>query len=488
MRISRNTKFLLNIMATALMIYGIALIPSILMGIRYHEDFMHYIFIISVIFITLGLLGNRFFSSEGKVTGLRTCYMTTVATWGMLILFTTLIFFLAGQGYTLSESFFESAAAWTTTGASSIGVPGMPVTLQLIRSTCNWLGGIGIIFLTLTFLPNWQFVGQKLISTEVPGPQFLTTGTTFRKTYRRIIAIYMLFTLLQFILLYAAGMPRFHALLSALSNVSTAGLQHLTARELILSSPAVKIILTVFAFCGAMNYSTFILLIRGKFDTVKKNSEIKVFSILILSAAVIMTVYMRVTGSVHTLLPTFGRSIMQAVSFASTSGYVITDISAWPNFAKSMLILLAIIGGCAVSTAGGVKIARLICVLKTVSYGNLRHIHPRIVKPIIFNGKTINNNVIWKVNIYLLTFMIALFAGAAVISLSTASVSDAMNISIAMITNNGTTVSGNLGAHFGALTSFSKFAASILMIMGRLEIYPIVLLFFKSFWQHEANH
>lgn len=487
--LTNNRKFIFNIMSTAILIYGIAMIPSVLMCIRYNEDLCSKtMMVISLICITVGLQGNILLKNNVIYVKPRVSYLTTTSTWALLIILSALPFYLSGEGYSMIDCIFESCAGWSTTGASVISSSMLPVGLQLWRATCNWLGGIGIILLTLIFLPNWQFIGHSLIGAEARGPEFVKDATTFRSSLRRLLSIYMLFTLLQFALLCAAGMRPFHSLLTSLSNISTSGLQHFAHDSIIHFSPAIKAIITVFSYFASLNISGLIMISLGKWKRIMRSTEIKVFTSMILISAVFITIELAITGPGKNIFALFGGALAQVVSFFSTSGYIVTDAHTWPMICKTLLLIITFIGGCAISTAGGIKVARLICGWKTIHFGIYRHIHPHSVKTLQYNKTGIKSAAILQANVYIAVFLLTFLFGAFLLSIDNISVQTAMDTSISMLSNMGTTINDLGGAGtYESFSAFSKGVMSILMIAGRLEIYPLLLLLFKSFWKSESN-
>lgn len=487
--LTNNRKFIFNIVSTAMLIYGVAMIPSVLMCIRYHEDLCSKpMMVISLICITLGLQGNRLLKTNVVSVKPRISYLTTISTWMLILLLSALPFYLSGEGYKLIDCIFESCAGWSTTGASVIANSTLPVGLQLWRATCNWLGGIGIILLTLIFLPNWQFIGHSLITAEARGPEFVKDATTFKKSLKRLLLIYLLMTLVQFILLCVAGMRPFHALLTSLSNISTSGLQHFDHDSIIAFSPLIKGIVVIFSYFAALNVSAMIMVSLGKWKRAMQSTEIKVFTAMILACSVFVTVDLVLSGSRKNIFSLFGGALAQVISFCTTSGYIVTGATKWPMICKTLLLLLTFIGGCAISTAGGIKVARLICGWKTIHFGVYRHIHPHSVKTLQYNRSAIKSAAILQANVYIAVFMLTFIFGALFLSIDSISIQTALNTSISMLSNTGTTINDLGGA--GTLESFSTFSKlvmSVLMIAGRLEIYPLLLLFFRSFWSSESN-
>lgn len=487
--LTENRRFILNILAIAVLIYGIMLLPSVAISVLYEEIPVYTpLLLLSLICILSGGAAHRLLDNEATMVQPRICYMTTLFAWVLLILITTIPFYFGIPGYSVIDALFESTASWTTTGIGIYDIKTMPVALQVLRATCNWIGGIGIIMLTLSLLPTWQFVGHGLASSEFPGPDFLKSNTTFRKGYRRLIVLYISLTLLHFVLLVLAGMPPLESVLTALSNCSTSGLQHIDNGVATGLTMPVKIIVTFFAFLGSINCSFFLLIFSKSFKALINRTEIEFYFWRILLSSILIALFILYAGVGEDFVETFGNALMQVISFVSTSGYIISDCYRWPTICNVFILLQMFIGACAVSTGGGIKVARIIVALKTVSYSIYKHIHPSSIRTLTFNKKPMKGDQIIRANLFIALFMATYLLGALLLSFDDLSIYDALNYSQAMITNTGTSIGElqNPGLAAG-FSDFSKISMCVIMLAGRLEIYPLLMIFVRSFWRPDTN-
>ncbi len=488
-RLNNNKKFILNIISAAFEIYGICLLPCITVAAVMHED-MDYFPLALVCLASLigGFIGRRMIRSSIHQVRPRICYMTTLFTWLLLIAITVVPFYFGIPGYSVIDAVLESTASWTTTGIGVYDTSTLPMSLQLLRSICNWLGGMGIIMVTLAILSSRKFIGWNLASTEFPGPTFLKNDSPFRTDYRKLVAIYGALTLVQFVLLVIAGMGPFMSVLTALSNTSTSGLQHIDNGVAIAFSIPVKIIITVFAFLGSINCSVFLLCIRKKYRDIIKNSELQFYFWRVLISCIIITVFIILGDPEKNIFAVFGNAVMQVISFISTSGYIITDCGNWPSICIFFILLQMFIGSCALSTGGGIKGARIIILAKTIAFTVYRQIHPHSVRSLTFSKKPMKSDYVIRANLFVALFMITYLLGALLLSFDSMEVIDALNYSQAMITNTGTSIGQldmpGLAENF---TPLSKLTMCILMIAGRLEIYPLLMMFFRNFWKSDAS-
>lgn len=486
---NNNKKFILNILSAALEIYGLALLPCIAVSAVMRET-MTYLPLTLVCLFSLvsGFIGRRMIRSSIHQVRPRICYMTTLFTWLLLIAVTVIPFWFASPLHSLTDAILESAASWTTTGAAVYDVAMLPMSLQLLRSICNWLGGIGIIMVTLSILSSRAFIGWNLASTEFPGPTFLKNDAPFRTDYRRLTAIYAGLTAVQFVLLAAFGMNPFTALLTSLSNISTAGLEHINNGVVTSLSVPLKSIITVFAMLGSVNFSVFLLILRRKSQAILKMTELKFYIWRIVITSVFISAYICLTVPGIRVLREIGRVTMQVISFASTSGYIISNCYTWPTACVVLILLLMFIGPCSMSTGGGLKSSRIVISVKTISFGLYRHIHPSSVRSLTFNKKPMKSDSVVRANLFTALFMITFLLGALLLSFDNMSLYDALNYSQAMITNTGVSI-GEHGISMlsGTMSPLSKMTVSLLMIAGRLEIYPLLMIFFRNFWRSDAS-
>lgn len=486
---NKESKFVLHIISTAVMIFGFFIIPAVLVCLRYNDyEQLKVISVIMILCILFGAIGQKSFRGEVIRVTSRICFMTTIFTWLVLIVITSFPFYFCSLNMSFIDAVFEAVAAWTTTGISVIDSDVMPIGLQMLRASCNWMGGLGIIVLALTFLPTWQFVGRSLVVTELPGPGFIKSNTTFRKAYRRSLLVYIGLTVFQYILLRLAGMPRSQALITALSNISTSGLVHINNGNIIALSLSVKIIITLFAFFGSLNFSVFILLSLRKIHEAFRNPELKFHSARIGITTIIISVVISIsTGYTSSGLKEIGNILMQVTSYFSTSGFIVTNTSTWPATCKALIIMQLFIGASAISSGGGIKAARVIIAFKTSTSTIYRYIHRNIIKPIHYDGEALKLNTLLRSNLFIAVFVISYLIGATILSLDL-DIRSALNTSVAMLSNTGSYI-GQIATPntINNYSFLSKLTMCLLMLAGRLEIYPILLIFFRGFWRSNKD-
>ena len=484
-----NRRYIINIFSLALTLTGFSTIPSAVASLVFKEALVGYTLSAAmVVCVGAGIVLRSF---RGRISGdirPRVMLMAVVFTWLLMIGISSLVFYFAAPGISVADAFMESCASWTGTAASTFSSEILPASLMLYRSTLNWLGGVGIVLLCLSVIGSGRYVGAGLAAFEFPGPDFLKDRADFRGNYRKVFMVYVIFTLVQFIMLAAGGMPIYTSMLSALSNSASAGLHHIN-NSVIISMPAyIKAVLALFALLGSANSLIFIYLFKGQFAEIKNSSELKFRTGRIAFSIAAVCIIITAANPAQNVLKTIGDSAVQVISFLSTSGFIAADMSTWPQACTILILLQLFIGGSAFSTSGGFKDARLIVAFKSIAYTLYRHIHPNSVRTLSFDKKPIKSDRAVSANLFIALFMITYLLGALLLSIDNIGIYESLVYAQAMITCTGTCIGGTSASDLViGFSSFSKFVMGILMICGRLEIYPLLMLFFRGFWKSDAS-
>lgn len=468
---------------------GVAMLPPLIASLTFGESLAVNVMACAMIFCFVGgiVLGSFGAKTSSDISP-RTMIMTVVSTWLLQLLISSFVFYFAVPGIGPADAFMESCASWTGTAASSFSFAMLPQGIMLYRSILNWLGGLGIIMLCLSLSRSRRYVGAGLAAVEFPGPSFLKDRPEFRGNYRRFFIIYAAFAIAQFILLAAGGMPLYTALLSALSNSSSAGLHHIN-NSVITSMPAyIKGILTLFAFLASTNALIFVFICRRQFTELLSSSELRFRTARIGVSIAAVFVLISASNQGHKLLGTLGDSAVTVVSFMSTSGYIAADMSSWPEACSTIILLQLFIGASAFSAGGGFKEARLIVAFKSISYTLYRHIHSNSVRTLTFDKKPIKSDRVFSANLFIALFMITYLLGALLLSLDNVRIYDALCYSQSMLTCTGTCIGAESASDVVVgFSSFGKCVMGVLMICGRLEIYPFMMFFFRGFRKSDAS-
>jgi len=432
--------------------------------------------------IGLGLL-SVFGKKTGKIIGKREGYIIVSLSWIIISLFGALPFVIGNAIPSYADAFFETMSGFTTTGSTILrDIESMPKGLLYWRSMTHWIGGMGIIVLSVAILPFLGIGGMQLFIAEVPGPTPDKLHPRITATAKRLWIIYVILTGAETLFLVLGGMNLFDGLCHAFGTMATGGFstKNTSVTEF---SPYIQYVIIVFMLLAGTNFTLHYLAIHGKIREVIKNEEFKGYLTLI-SAATIICLVILVLNSNHSFESNFRHSLFTVVSIITTTGFVTTDYLLWPVSLWFIVLLLMFIGGSAGSTGGGIKVVRYLLLIKNSKLEMKRLMHPQAVLPVRMNGKPVSQEIIYNVLAFFLIYILIFSAGTLVMSM--------MGLDFA--TSIGTVVStlGNIGPGFGNvgpvctfanIPLFGKWVLSFLMLLGRLELFTVLILFAPSFWK-----
>jgi trk system potassium uptake protein TrkH len=386
-------------------------------------------------------------------------------------------YFYDGFGGTLLDAFFEAVSGFTTTGATVIAdVESLPRGLLFWRSLTQWLGGMGIIVLFLAVLPRFGFKSTTLYRAELPGPVAERFVPRVVETARWLWLIYVALTALLTLLLALCGLNLFDALAHALTTMPTGGFSTYNASVAALHNPAAEVVIFIFMFLAGVNFTLYYRLLRRD-RGVLKSEELRFYVVALAVATVLMAVNIApVSGS--DILLSIRQSAFQVVSITTTTGYASADFDAWPHFSRVLLFFLMFLGACGGSTGGGIKQTRLLLLLKHARRELLRLIHPSAVATVKLDDRAVSEETLRGVAGF--TFLYILFFVLTTLALSW------MDLDFTTAASAAASALGNIGPGLGlvgpsfthqAVPAAGKALLSLMMIMGRLEIYTVLVLF-----------
>lgn len=410
-------------------------------------------------------------------------YIVVTMTWVSITLFGSLPFYLSGAIPAYVNAFFETMSGFTTTGATILtDIEAMPKGLLFWRSMTHWLGGMGIIVLTLAILPILGVGGMQLFVAEVPGTTPSRLHPRITETAKRLWGIYMIFTFTQTALLMLGGMDLFDALCHAFSTMATGGFS--TQNDSIAGYSAyIQYVIVLFMIIGGTSFTLHYFLLKGQFSKVLKNEEFRFYLIVIGAFTLVFTVSIYFLH-IADIERSFRKSLFQVVSILTTTGFTTTDYLEWRTFLWFGIFMLMFTGGCIGSTAGGIKMIRILVLVKNTRLELKRLIHPMAVIPVRVNNKAIPPEIIHNFLAFFLLYMLIFLAGAAVMTMFGLDFESAIGASIATIGNVGPSISSiGPSEHYAHLHTGAKWVLSFLMLTGRLELFTVLLLFSPSFWK-----
>ena len=480
-----NFKMTGRLMAQILTIESLFMLPALFISLYHGETgaVRGFLYTLALMIVLEGLLfllcrkaSGGFYAKEGLVcVGL---------SWIILSLLGCLPFYISREIPRFIDAFFEIVSGFTTTGASILSdVEALSKGLLYWRSFSHWLGGMGVLVFLLAIGSGSKEKGftMHLLRAESPGPDVGKLVPRMRKTAGILYVLYIGLTVLNIVFLLVGKMPLFEAVCTALGTAGTGGFG-VKNDSLASYSPYIQNVTTVFMALFGINFSCYYLLILGQWKGVFKDEELRMYILIILGAVVLIVLDLR--GYYATLSETIRHAAFQVSSIITTTGFATTDFDLWPSFSKAILIGLMIVGACAGSTGGGLKCSRLLLLLKSLRRNVRQVLQPRKVMVVRTNGRTIDETVLDNANAYLAAYAVIVVLSFILISLDDFSIGTNFTAVLACFNNIGPGMEAvGPTCNFAGYSTFSKLVLIFDMLAGRLEIFPILVLFTRSTWK-----
>lgn len=480
-----NVKSISRTVGLILLITGIFQLFPLLIAVIDHEprNILAYIESLCLILLVGSALllfsrgGNRMFSAQEG-------FAATGLSWIFMSAFGALPFFLSGQIPSYVDAFFEMVSGFTTTGASILtDVEALSRCNLFWRSFSHWLGGMGVLVFLLAVVPGARKnggTGIYLMRAESPGPSVDKLTPHLRQTAMILYGIYILLTALCIVCLLLGGMPVFDSFCIAFGTAGTGGFA-IKNSSMGGYSYFLQTVVTVFMFLFGVNFSLYYMLLLRKFKAVFKNEELRLYFGIAASSIVLITI--NISRMYNTVYESVHHAAFQVVSIMTTTGYGTVDFEQWPAFSKAILLSLMFIGASAGSTGGGLKVSRVLLLMKSIRRTIRKALHPRRVQPVYMDGRAVSEEVCDNVNAYLAIYCVILVLSFAVISVDGFSIGTNFS-AVASCFNNIGPGFELVGAtqNFSIYSDLSKIILSLDMLLGRLEIFPLLLLLSPDTW------
>ena len=479
-----NYKMMGRFIAQILSIEGLFMIPALLIGIFSGETgaaraFGLTIGLITVIAVVLTLLcrkaPNAFYAKEGLVC--------VGISWVVLSLTGCLPFYISREIPAYIDAFFEIVSGFTTTGSSILpSVEALSKSLLYWRSFSHWLGGMGVLVFLLAFTgEQGKGFTMHLLRAESPGPSVGKLVPKMRKTASILYLIYIALTVIDIIFLLLGNMPLFDAVCTAFGTAGTGGFG-IKNDSLASYSPYLQNVTTVFMALFGVNFSCYYLLLLGHIRSVFKDEELRLYLGIIFGSIILIVLNLR--GFYDTLGETVRHAAFTVSTIITTTGFATTDFDLWPAFSKAIIMLLMIVGACAGSTGGGLKVARAMLLMKSLRRNIGQVLKPRKVQVVRNNGAVVDEKILANANAYLAAYVVILFLSFLLISLDNFSVGTNFTAVLACFNNIGPGLEAvGPTCNFSGYSTLSKLVLSFDMLAGRLEIFPMLVLFSRSTWR-----
>ncbi|WP_216616596.1 TrkH family potassium uptake protein [Marinifilum caeruleilacunae] len=458
---------------------------SLLVSLIYQENDSAAFLNAGLITFAVGTFSYLISKGVKKDLGKREGYIIVSLVWVVFSIFGCLPYLFSGAIPSVTDAFFETMSGFTTTGSSILNnIEELPHGILFWRSLTQWMGGMGIIVMFLAILPTLGIGGRELFVAEVPGPAPDKLTPRIKETARNLWGLYMLFTAVETIMLYAGGMTFFDAINHSLTTMATGGYSTKQASVGFYTSPYIQYTIIFFMFVAGTNFTLSYGMITGRFTKVFKDEEFRFYTLVVLFFAFVITLGLIAAGHV-TGEQAFRDALFTVVSIITTTGYATADYLLWTPFLGMLIFVLFFVGGSAGSTGGGVKVVRILLLFKNSFYELKRLVHPNAVIPIRYNSKVVDQKTVTNILAFFVFYILIFMMSAVLMSFWTSDIYSAFS-AVA-------TTLGNVGPGFGEigpmenfyhLPDLAKWFLAFLMMLGRLELFTVLVLFSPSFWKH----
>ena len=478
-----NYSIVLYILGCVLKFESAFLVLPALVGLIYREHASVSYLAVAVLCLILGVLLTH---KKPRSTNLytREGFVAVALSWIIMSIFGAIPFVLTGDIPFYVDALFETISGFTTTGSSILtDVESISKASLFWRSFSHWIGGMGVFVFIMAILPMMGGSTMNLMKAESPGPSVSKLVPHVKDTAKILYGIYIAITICEATILRALGMPLFDSLTTTFGTVGTGGFG-IRNDSIAGYSPAIQITITVFMILSGINYTAYFYILTGKIKELFKIEEVRWYLAIIFGSVAV------ITWNVRSLYPTFSETLRHAFfqvgSIITTTGYATTDFDLWPALSKTLLVTLMFIGACAGSTSGGIKVSRILILLKTIRKELSLIIHPRQVKKIRMDGHPVDHETLRSANVFLVVYFVLLLTSMLLISVDEFDFSTNFT-SVVTVLNNigpGLTLVGPT-QNFSIFSPFSKFVLMFDMLAGRLELFPMMILLMPSTWKRK---
>lgn len=474
-----NLKLVLRLVGRVQVVEAAAMLPPLLVALLYGEDprpFLLSIALLLVMGLSLSSIPAKrhFYIREG--------FFAVGLIWLTTGVMGALPFQLSGTFPSFVDCLFESFSGFTTTGATILtDIEAMPKGILFWRAFTHWLGGMGVLVLLTALLPSMGIRSHYLTQAESPGPVFSKLVPKQSQTSKIQYGIYCTLTLVEVLCLKIAGMPLYDAFIHAFSSAGTGGFSNRNASVGAYNSVAIDLIITVFILLFSVNFAVYFLILSRKFREVLASDELRFFLAVVALSTLLIAVDIRPLYT--SIWESLRYAVFQVASIISTTGFATADFVLWPQTSQMILVLLMFCGACAGSTGGGMKCSRVLVLLRTIRREIHRIIHPNQVEVVRLDGKVVEEGTLSSITAFVGCYLLVLLGASLIISLDGGSFSVSFSSALTCLSNVGPGLEAvGPSGNFASFSVLSKLTMSLCMVIGRLEIIPVLVLFSRSAW------
>lgn len=485
-----NFKAFIRSLGVLMMVMGAAMILPLIVSTIYKEVNISIAFIITIvpIFLIGFLIYIKVIPSQTRLT-VRDGFLIVSVSWILASIISAIPFVLSGAIPNVFNAFFESASGLTTTGASILTeIEGLPKGILFWRSFTHWLGGMGILVFAVALLPSLGIGANILASAEAPGPTMDKITPKISDTAKNLYQIYTILTIIEIILLMLAGMDLFDASTHSFASVGTGGFSSYNNSIAHFNSVTIEMIITVFMILAGINFNLYFYTFKkqGGIKNLLADEEFKLYIIIIFAITTLISLNLWFSQTYDNLGESCRFSFFQTASILTTTGFASADYDIWPSFSKMLIFLLMLIGGCSASTGGGIKVIRILVVLKLIKRSVKVRLHPNAIISIKINEKKLNIDTVSDIANFVFLHIFVVAISTLLVSFDGFDILSSFSAVLACI--------GNIGPGFnlvGPTMNFSVFSdpikllLSLIMLAGRLELYTFVMLLMPKYWYQD---
>ena len=481
----RDFRSILNIIGLLLCIQSIAMLIPMVFDLYYKNDDWVQFFYSSLITFFIGIILNISFRKKNIKLGIREAFVLTISSWIIISIFGALPFIYSSSSLTYTDAFFESVSGITTTGSTVISnLENLSEGILIWRSLLQWFGGIGIIVLAMAILPTLQIGGMQLMHMEHDDPY----EKTIPKVNRFVLELFFLYVALSVVcafLYFLNGMSVFDSVIHSMTTISTGGFSNYNQSFGYFNSFQIEVVSVIFMIIGSLPFVLYLQFLHRQKNSIFKDDQIKLFFLIIISIVLVNTIWLS-TNNGNNIFSSFRLSLFNIISILTGTGYSSSNFSNWGSFGTVIMMIIMFVGGCAGSTTGGIKIFRLQILFRGARTQIKKLIQPHAVLVMRFNGKTVNDNTYSSVMGFFFMYILLFILSAISLSFFNLDFLTAFSAAASAISNVGPGIGDIVGpiGNYSTLDNGAKWILSLTMIIGRLEIFTVLVLLSLNFWKN----
>ncbi len=481
-----NYRIIIKVNGIILIILGISMIPSFIVSLIYEEQSYLSIIFASLISLVFGFILRQIDVKSDKFSYSEGIGIVAIG-WFLSSVIGALPFIFSGYIINPIDAFFETVSGFTTTGASILtDIEALPKGILFWRSFTHWLGGVGILVFAVALLPSIGVGSIQIIKAESSGPKVDKITHKISDNAKILYIIYTIMTFAEIILLLFGGLNFYDAFVHTFATVGTGGFSVYNQSIAHFDSTYIDLVISFFMFLSGSNFALYFSLYKGKWRSVVKDDEYRFYFVMVFASTTIIALNLLSNGAYESIGTALRYSFFQVCSITTETGFATANFDQWPVLSKLILFILIFIGGCTGSTSGGIKSLRIVVALRIIKREFTKKLHPRAMIPIRINNRPISTDSVSDILSFIVLYLTTFIVGTFLLAFDDISLMTAASSVAACIGNTGPgfDVVGPAG-NYSSLSNFSTAVLSVIMLIGRLELYSVYILFIPAFWKQD---